>query len=204
MSNKEWYQKTFEQVQISEKMLREVETMSTEKKNRKQEYMRFVAAAAALLVVFLVGNGVSYAATGESILGHVTILLDGKKVDEGKLRKTKGKDGKDVYVYHVDSDADVELQIDTDYMEKEGLGVQVDMENETVGIQGMQVTFLSGEVKKMDNQIYLIIGENEKQIDITDDFQDGKAEGEFQISGTDYTYTVTGTVEEAKVSIYEK
>lgn len=204
MSNKEWYQKTFEQVQISEKMLREVETMSTEKKNRKQGYMRFVAAAAALLVVFLVGNGVSYAATGESILGHVTILLDGKKVDEGKLRKTKGKDGKDVYVYHVDSDADVELQIDTDYMEKEGLGVQVDMENETAGIQGMHVTFLSGEVKKMDNQIYLIIGENEKQIDITDDFQDGKAEGEFQISGTDYTYTVTGTVEEAKVSICEK
>ena len=43
--------------------------------------------------------------------------------------------------------------------------------------------------------------EGEKKIDITKDFEDGRAEGEFQHSGKTCRYIVSGTVEEHTIDI---
>lgn len=59
-------------------------------------------------------------------------------------------------------------------------------------------------IGQTDGKIYLIVNNNLKKIEITEDLEDGEAKGEFELEGVIYEYSVKGDVIQNNVSIEKK
>lgn len=78
MKLKSEYKETFAGIHAPEALSRKVRTMSRENKKVGLSVMKKLAVAAALAgIVFVGGNGVAYAATGNSLVENVKILFNG-------------------------------------------------------------------------------------------------------------------------------
>lgn len=87
MNNKEFYRNTFNQIHVSERMLRKVKTMEKDRKFiRRNIYMKI--AAAAFIIFLLIGsNAICYAATGKNLYTFVinsSIIQDFFDTDNGQ------------------------------------------------------------------------------------------------------------------------
>lgn len=72
------YKETFTGIHAPEALSRKVRTMSRENKKVGLSVMKKVAVAAALAgIVFVGGNGIAYAATGNSLVENVIVLFNG-------------------------------------------------------------------------------------------------------------------------------
>ena len=72
MNNKEFYRNTFDQIHVSKETLDKVKMLKKDKKYiRRNNYMKYVAAAVVLVFVLVGSNAVCYAATGQSLYKFV-------------------------------------------------------------------------------------------------------------------------------------
>ena len=191
MNNKHLYKETFDAMQMSEESIRKVKNMS-EKMNQKirlKTGFRAAIAAACLVAVFAIGNAAVYASTGSSLVERVSLYINGEKTDVDRITREKDKNGNDYYKIELDG--------------KKGISTVGDVLNpahvETP--DSAKSENIPARLEKEGRKIYLLMEEGEKKIDITKDFEDGRAEGEFQHRGKTCRYTVSGTVEEHTIDI---
>lgn len=190
MNNKEFYTDTFNEVHVPAAVLGKVRDMKMEKTTiKRQNKLRYAVSAVAVLAVCLIAsNGICYAATGDTWIQKVTFYVNGEKQEldmtmhkEGDTlvgEVTREIDGKESYMIITGSDASESDQVMiTDSADKE--------------------TSLVSE----DDKIYLVIGDNLKRIDITEDFADGKCSGTVELEGVTYNYEVTGTLEDNSIRL---
>lgn len=202
MSNKELYKETFDQMVMSEEAIRKVKDNMERKENRRNRTaFRVAVTTAALMGVFILGNIVSYAATGNSLvqtgLDSIHLFIDDKEVDVENMDNVeihKDKDGNISYEIDVDEDEHSKIEFSASGLAENNLYADVDIDKNEIKIIG-------GEVKKIGDKIYFQYGKKKDRIDITEDFADGEAKGEFRLGGKTYQYDVTGTVEKYNIEI---
>lgn len=208
MSNKQWYKDTFDEMMMSEEAIRKVKGIMEKKENKRMRTgFRVAVTMAALAVVFVVSNVAVYAATGSTLvekgIEQVSVFIDKKKVDVKEIKQYKDKDGNSVYEIEVDDKKGHEAEIRSSWNEKnmkeENMSGVMDVDDTDA-----QITLIGRELKKEGKKTYLVIGEDEKEIDITKDFADGDAKGKFELDGQTYKYHVSGTVEKYDINIEKK
>lgn len=220
-SNKQLYQDTFDQIKLSDEGYRQIRNMEEDtmihfdKQRKKRLGFRVAVTLAALTVVFLSANGIAYAATGstlvEQVAGHVSVYINGKPYDGAKIKKFKDKNGDINYQVSVDDKKDHRTEI---IMGEDPKDYDISLDNDIVTITGNPTDDSSSAsqeplitaVKQIGNVTYLIIeGISEKpvQVDISQDYADGSAEGTVQIEKIEYQYRVRGTLEEYTID-FEK
>ncbi len=195
MNNKQLYKETFDAMQMSEESIRKVKNMS-EKMNQKRRLktgFRAAIAAACLVAVFAIGNAAVYASTGSSLVERVSLYINGEKTDVDRITKGKDKNGNDYYKIELDGTKEKSAGISTagDVLNPDHVETPDSAKSENIPAR----------LEKEGRKIYLLMEEGEKKIDITKDFEDGRAEGEFQHSGKTCRYIVSGTVEEHTIDI---
>lgn len=181
MSNKEWYKESFDQVHIPEAVLGKVRNMEKKQKiiKRKSKLRYAVTVIAVLMLCFAVSNGITYAATGESVATWIEkgwSVCDNEAVDLYKIGDeyfavSEGVDPKafikDLNINKFMSDGHDDIAV---IFAKEGMGRLV-RDNKTA-------------------RFYLFYGDF--NLDITEDFADGESSGTFELNGKQYEYVVTG------------
>ncbi|XCP86355.1 hypothetical protein ABXS75_06020 [Roseburia hominis] len=183
IENKEYYQRTFNEIHASEELLGKVKTMKKEEIKKKVIKMRYAVAAAAA-VLLLSSNLVAYAATGSTWI-HALITINGEQKNVDLEEKTD-EDGNKYFEGKIeDEDASAVVRYD---------GEEADIP------ENMQ--FDSPEVIEKDGKVYFVVN-TDISIDITEDIKDQKCEGTFEQEGKTYKYEITGTVESHSVNISE-
>ena len=81
MSNKEDVKKVYDQIHAPEALLGKVMEMKKEKFSFRNSVKYALVAAAALVMTFVAGNGICYAATGESLISNIKFFVNGKEVE---------------------------------------------------------------------------------------------------------------------------
>lgn len=173
------YRDTFNEVHAPEALTRKVINMSkTENKNNQGiqlSFIRRLVTVAAIALVLLIGsNGIVYAATGSSLLKTVKVYFNGISY-EANLEEKTGED--DVTYYEgtfEDADGTINMVITDD--------INADEDSYVVSVD-------NPEVIEEDGKIYLT-SEGVK-IDITEDLEDGVAEGTYELNGLETSYKVT-------------
>ena len=189
MNNKEFYTDTFNEIHVPAAVLGRVRDMKMEREAiKRQSKLRYAVSAVAVLAVCLIAsNGICYAATGDTWIQKVSFYVNGEKQE---LDVTMHKEG-DTVVGEVTREVDEGEEayvVTTD---------NIGSDEEIVVESAIKDSSLISEGDK----VYLVIGDNLKKIDITEDFADGKCSGSFELEGLTYNYEVTGTVEESSISL---
>lgn len=226
-SSKQLYQDTFDQIKLSDEGYRQIRNMEEstmihfDKQTKKRLGFRAAISLAALTVVLLSANGIAYAATGstliEQVAGHVSVYIDGKPYDSAKVTKFKDKNGNTNYEVSVDekSSSCVTMEIEepatgnkkSNDAEPPAAKQENDVKEEIKEETQDEQENLKTSVKQVNDTVYLVIeGISEKpvQVDITQDYADGNAEGTIQIEKADYLYKVSGTLEEYTIDLEKR
>lgn len=179
MKLKQDYQDTFNEVHAPAELSRKVMNMArTENKKTAVSFARrFAAVAAIALTVFVGGNGIAYAATGNSLLKTVKVYINGSGY-ETQLEEEVDENGVTYYEgTFEDVEGDLSMVITDDMEFEEG---SYDVTIETEGVP---------DVVEENGKIYLTDGD--VKIDITDDLKDGKASGSYDKDEMTFKYEVT-------------
>ncbi len=194
MNNKQYYKETFDVMQMSEESIRKVKNMSEKNygKRKLKTGLRAAIAAASLVAVFAIGNAAVYASTGSSLVERVSLYINGEKADVDRITKGKDKDGNEYYRIELDGVKEKSAGISTD---------DVRNPDDTQPPTSAKAENIPARLEKSGQKICLFIEEGEKKIDITKDFEDGRAEGKFEHRGKTCRYIVSGTVEEHTIDI---
>lgn len=199
MSNKQRYKETFDAMMLSEERIRKVKSMieKNEKKKIRRTGFRVAVSAAVLTAVFLISNVAVYAATGSTLVekGMERVLSKGEVV-----QTKKDKDGNTSYeMKSKDGEVSTRVLVNDRCVKDEKISVVVGTEDEE-----FSVILISAKLEKKGKKVYLVIGDEEKRVDITKDFADGTAKGEFELRGETYQFVVTGTVEKNDIEIKQR
>ena len=203
MSNKKLYKDTFDKVHMSEEVFGKVRNMSINERQTKRKFkFKYAMTFAALAIVFVLSNVITYASSGTTLVEKVAVYIDGKKHDISEMEKSIDKDGNVCYEYTLkDGEKKVEVNADEKVLQENNLSLDTEYNSDA---SEAKVTIIGGELKEKNGKIYLIIGDNLKKIDITEDLEDRKANGEFELEGKSYQYTVEGSVQENNITIHQK
>lgn len=197
MRNSEYYKKAYDEVHAPAALLGKVMDMKKERKEikKKNTVKKWLTAAAAMAFCFVASNGICYAATGKTWVQKVTVYLDGQPCEQEVTFHQEG----DVLIGELEvSDAEnpvyAVLSTDND--------ISDDVGNSTEYITEMDVAMRT-ELVQENGRVWLVInGDNASRVDITEDFADGSASGNYAgFEGLSLRYTVTGTVEEYSVEL---
>lgn len=191
MNNREFYTDTFNEIHVPAAVLGKVRNMKMKKITiKRQNKLRHAISVIAVLAVCLIAsNGICYAATGDTWIQKVTFYMNGEKQE---LDMTMHKEGNTIV-------GEVTREID----EGEGKESLMIITGNDVS-ESDQVIITDSASKETslvseNDKIYLVIGDNLKKIDITEDFADGKCSGMVELEGVTYNYEVTGTLEENNI-----
>lgn len=122
---RELYNSTFQEIHASDELKGMVEDMADQKNLIwKNAWKKCVAAAAAIAVIFLAGNVVTYAAAGENLVKYVTVKIQGENTNlkqDIKLEKTVDENGEPCYRGTFETDTEYgELEVVTDDFDVNG------------------------------------------------------------------------------------
>lgn len=214
MNNKQLYQDTFHSMEMSEEALGKVRNMSEKnKKIGRRTGLRVAAAVAAVVLALGLGNGAVYAATGsapvaevasemaEKVMARVSVYINGKPIDttdDSVVTTYVDEEGNTHIETSVDPDTESVIVYDPGALEDENMSVIEEIYTEDGKAAG-ETIIVSGELKQKGDKVLLVVGDNLKTIDITEDFADGDAKGKVKIEGKTYRYHVSGTVEDYDV-----
>lgn len=148
MNNQEKFKQTFDQIHAPEALLGKVMDMQTEKKEFKtRNLVKVMVCALALgLGLFGAGNGICYAATGESLVTTMKVIINGEETMYDVEWKQQGnvyhgnitipnEDGSSVTVLTVSDDIPENMDVTMDISKEETVGEDGVTEEETVEIE---------------------------------------------------------------------
>ena len=166
-----------------------------------------LVAAAVVAVVFLAGNTIAYAETGESLVQHtekaVRIVIKRETKTPGVYTAVIKENDADINVMIVDDD---KVQKVHDAGESPAGTKKIyihdahaqDVQDENAEIEMHYIPDV--ELEQRDDKIYLVVTDNAKEeIDITEDFADGEATGKFSVEGKNFRYKVTGDIDKYSI-----
>lgn len=181
------YQDTFNEVHAPAELSGKVMNMQKKENIRTAAfYMRKLAAVAAVALIILVGgNGIVYAATGNSLFTTVKVYFNGTDY-ETQLEEKVDENGNTYY--EIGPFDDVEGTI--------GM-VITDADDFEEG--PYKVTVSTQSVTEEDGKIYLVDGE--LKLNITEDAKDGTASGSYDKDGHTFEYEATKKDETWDLSI---
>lgn len=219
MKNKQLYQDTFDSIEMSEEALRKVRDMSEKnKKIGRRTGLRVAATVAAVVLALGLGNGAVYAATGSApvtevaekvingvsvyVNDRVSVYVNGKRIDEAEDSVVTAYEDEQGHT-HIEmsegsSDTESVIEYDSKALKDENISIVEDIQVED-GKSYVHTMLISGKLKQKGDKVFLMVGDNQKTIDITEDFADGDAKGKVEIKGKIYRYQVSGTVEDYDV-----
>ena len=124
---KDMYNSTFSEVHASDELKGMVENMAGNKKILwKNALKKGSVVAAALALVFVSGNIVTYAATGNSLISYVSEKINGEEKDV-KLEKKVDDKGNTYYHGHFEGDNNEEIEVDvSDEAEANDMSISIE------------------------------------------------------------------------------
>lgn len=200
MSNQSQYKAMMGEVHASADLIGKVKGIPMEKKMKKRGIALRVATAtcAGLLGVFVVTNGVCYAATGETWVEKATVWVNGEPVEMDVHMSQNGNMTVGEITYEVADDETggaVSFSAETEGGEDDGVNIErFEITDYTVtdapdGSPNADNLILEGE----DGRVLLAPGEGVEPIDLTDELaRSGGATGTYEQGGTTYVYQVSG------------
>ncbi len=208
MSNKQRYKDTFDTMMLSEERIRKVKSMIEKngKKKIRRTGFRVAVSAAVLTAIFLIGNVAVYAATGSTLVEKgmekvsFCVKKDNVSVTGEVIKTEKDKDGNTSYeMKSKDGQVSSRISVNNRYLETESISVVAGTDDKELAVR-----LISARLEKEGKKVYLVIGDKEKRLDITKDFADGTAKGEFELDGESYQFVVAGTVEKNDIEIKQR
>ena len=208
MSNKQRYKETFDTMMLSEERIRKVKSMIEKngKKKIRRTGFRVAVSAAVLTAIFLIGNVAVYAATGSTLVEKgmekvsFCVKKDNVSVTGEVIKTEKDKDGNTSYeMKSKDGQVSSRISVNNRYLETESISVVAGTDDKELAVR-----LISARLEKEGKKVYLVIGDKEKRLDITKDFADGTAKGEFELDGESYQFVVAGTVEKNDIEIKQR
>ncbi|MBO5450412.1 MAG: hypothetical protein J6L77_04850 [Coprococcus sp.] len=186
-TNKEIYKNAFDEVHAPAELFGKVEVSQMEHvKRRSFKGLRIaVSAFAALLFLVVVSNGICYAATGDTWITKVKVIIDGKETEADMTWHQEGDYMVGTIEYEVPEGREIFV------CDEEDVDGNSEIEYNTPGLT-------EGRLEVENDRIYLVV--EDSKVDITEDFTDGEATGSIELAGVQYVYTVTGTAEDYDVS----
>lgn len=199
MSNQSRYQAMMGEVHASADLMRKVRGIPMEKTKKRGVALRMATATcAALLGVFVVTNGVCYAATGETWVEKATVWVNGEPVEMDVHMSQNGDVTLGEITYEVaDDETGGAVKFSTETEGGEGDGVNI----ERFEITDYTVTGAPDAAPNADNliledaggHVYLAPGDEVQPIDLTDELRaHGGATGTYEQGGKTYVYQVSG------------
>lgn len=205
MENKKWYQETFDQVHVPDKLLGKVMDMENQTKAKKG-WRYAMGALGTAFALFVASNGICYAATGETWVSRMTIYFNGEKVEKDVTWQDNG-DGTFIGTVEVDGDEEKDLFAITDVEEVTRDDMTFSFNEGDVGGDSNSGFVVDGESvsavidcvveKDEDGSVWVRVREDgvcKAEADVTADLADGFAEGDLPCGdGFAYHYQVTQT-----------
>lgn len=208
MDMQKQYKESYDDIVLGEEKIEQIKDFEQlkewrEKKSlqrRTQRIRKVLVAAAVVAVVFLAGNTIAYAKTGESLVQHT----------EKAVRIVIKREAKTPGVYEAtikESDADINVMIvDDDKVQKVHDAGESPAGTKKIYIHDahdaeIEMHFIPDvELEQRGDKIYLVVTDDVKEeIDITEDFADGKATGKFSVEGKKFRYKVTGDIDKYNI-----
>lgn len=191
-TNKEIYKNAFNEVHAPAELSGKVEVSKMEHvKRRSFKGLKIaVSAFAALLFLVVVSNGICYAATGDTWITKVKVIINGEETEADMTWHQEGDCTVGTVEYEVPEGKAKEI-----FVFDEGADIG---ENPEIGKYYDSLRVTNSELLVENDRTYLVLGKS--KTDITEDFADGEATGEIEIDGVQYVYTVTGTAEDYDIS----
>lgn len=204
MKNKESIKKVYDEIHAPDALFGKVMEMN-KKESKIRNILKYSAGtAAALALTAIATNGICYAATGETWVSKAIVYINGETSEQeitwhqngdmvyGELEvPVTDEEGTPVEVFSFESSSELPDEM---YITADDNYVQDD----STGTTYSQDAF-TAELKQKDGKIFLVT--DGTSIDITEDFQDGKATGTFEYSGLTIKYTVTGSIEDCDIKL---
>lgn len=196
MKNKKFYKETFDKVHVPGELLGKVMNMENQTEKKAKRGWRYaVGAIASAIGLFVISNGICYAATGETWVGRMTIYFNGEKIEKDVTWQDNG-DGTFFGTVDVDSDKEIQMFAVTDDVDMTSGDITVSFDWQEIGMGEEDLcSVVSCEVQTdEDGSVWLRVSENDVCIakaDLTADLADGKAEGDISYDGLTYHYQVT-------------
>lgn len=199
MSNQSQYKAMMGEVHASADLIGKVKGIPMEKTKKRTTALKFATVTcAALLGVFVITNGVCYAATGETWVEKVTVWINGEPVEMDVQMRQEGDVTMGTVEYTVEDAVG------------EGGDIAMTMSAEDGDFSNMAYTIkdytaegtdaadgaAEGMVLESDDGHVLLVpgdGSQAEPIDITDQIKaQGGATGTFEMDGATYVYQVSG------------
>ena len=185
MTNKEKYQQAFSMLKASRKL--EMEDIEM---NKNVVFTKGIAVAAAVALCFVGSNSICYAATGATWVEKMIVYFNGEPMEQD-VEVTDLGGGDYSYTMEVPDNSSGSAVIVTD-----GLSEEVTF---CVDTEEAEVTNETATIENADGVVWFcFMGE---RVDITEDFADGEATGSILVSGKEYVYQLTGSIEEYSVML---
>lgn len=197
MTERPDYKTMMEQIHAPSSVVEKARNIPMEKGAIKQAFKRnalhYSAAAAAVLVaVFIVSNGVCYAATGETWVEKATVYVNGEP-EEMDVTMSQPNDETTIAEITYDT-ADGNDEISMTFTAEGGEGISandIEINDYTVSGDGSDVE--SAMVLESKDGKVIVAPDGVEPIDITDQIREqGGAIGTFERDGNTYVYKVWG------------
>lgn len=167
------YQDTFNEVHAPVELSRKVMNMKEAKKTSAFCIRKYSTAIAIALVVFICGNGITYATTGNSLVATVKVYLNGSEY-KTQLEQKEDEDSGQTYYEGTFEEVERTLELEIKDTDSKQNSYEVAVDTVTVAEE--------------NGNIYLVDGE--WKLDITEDAKDGAASGTYEKDEFSYEYEV--------------
>lgn len=204
MSNRKQYKAMMNDVHAPAEVLGKVRGIPMEKIKKRTVALKFATATcAALLGVFVVTNGVSYAATGETWVEKATVYINGEPTEMDVHMAKNGDTVIGTMEYTVDEEEGGETYAFTTMSEGGSLDdASIEINNHVSDTYQAQAAGADCQVLESDDGRVILSPAGADSVDITDQVKDGGvATGTFQKDGATYVYKVTGESGNYHVSV---
>lgn len=199
MSNASQYKAMMGEVHASADLIGKVKGIPMEKTKKRGVALRLATATCAgLLGVFVVTNGVCYAATGETWVEKATVWVNGEPMEMDVQMSQQGDVTVGTVEYTVE-DADGEggdVAITMSAEDGDFSNMAYEIKDYTAGGADAADGATGGMVLESDDGHVLLVpgdGSQVEPIDITDQIKaQGSATGTFEMDGATYVYQVSG------------
>lgn len=199
MSNASQYKAMMGEVHASADLIGKVKGIPMEKTKKRGVALRLATATCAgLLGVFVVTNGVCYAATGETWMEKATVWVNGEPMEMDVQMSQQGDVTVGTIEYTVE-DADGEggdIAMTMSAEDGDFSNMAYEIKDYTAGGADAADGATGGMVLESDDGHVLLVpgdGSQVEPIDITDQIKaQGSATGTFEMDGATYVYQVSG------------
>ena len=187
MNNRDYVRGAYDEIHAPDALFGKVMDMKNKevKKFDKRNVLKYAAAFMAFAIAFAGSNGICYAATGKTWVEKAYVYINGEKHEVDVTVTQEGDAAVAEMSLTVDENDDVVVSM----VDESDVSTE-----DTVGSMSN-----TAELKKENGKVILVA--YGQTVDITEDFDDGKASGQLECNGEMVNYTVTGTADAYEISL---